>query len=243
MIGSEDMSVPQGGGENQQVQHHDTDDDAVTNSRNDRGVAPDDVDAKGHDDGEHDEVRHGHSGGSEWSVHRLLISLAVTVTCVILCLRLLPVVLFFTQTLFLAFVVLVVTIDHLNPRSEMARALERFGAGRLIAMLAALALFPPLSPDATVAVIRHPWWLIVPHASPDLRLAVAFALLSAVQCAVAMVLMLDAIPPAAVYGSGRRVAAMLPAEIAIGLGRWIDKAEHHYHEKRSRRPARRRAAP
>lgn len=165
------------------------------------------------------------SGSSEKTdvTSQRLISFAVTAACFILSLHQLPISLFFTQAWFIAVVALAMLGGKLRQNEGLARALKAFGNGRLISMLAAVALYPSVPDAITLAILHHPIWLL--SAYGGFRSAFLFAGLAALQCAVATIQLLDSIPAAAVYSGARRLTSLLPSAAANALKRRIDAAE------------------
>lgn len=187
------------------------------------------IDAHPQDEAEQNEVQHGDSSGHRVARagHGSLLSLAVTMVCGILCASLPPVAVFFGPVLVAVALVLAVLCPDLDPRSLLAKLLDTASRGRLVAMLAAVALYP-FSSTVTLS-------LIFGGAAPvGFWLAFAFAMLCAIQTGIALVLMVASIPAQTVIDAMRRGARRLPPGLAGWLLNCAATAEQH---------ANRRAAP
>lgn len=176
------------------------------------GAGP--IGTKHHEKDEPDDVQDDEAAVQRFfnPAHRPSFSLTVTLTCLILCASMPPVAAFFSLT-FVVTMLLLMIFAFLNMEGPWGRTLDILSRGRLIAMLAALALYPPLSIEQTRVFMA----LLTGEAPPGLLPAFAFAMLCAAQTAIALVLMVAAVPPRRVYANLRRVAEMLPA----GMARWL----------------------
>ncbi|MGE4278205.1 MAG: hypothetical protein AB7G62_01375 [Magnetospirillum sp.] len=184
------------------------------------------IGANHHDKDEPDDVQYDEARvqGFLNAVHRPSFSLTVTLTCLILCASVPLVAVFFSLT-FVVTILLLAVLAFLNKDGPWGRTLDILSRGRLIAMLAAVALYPPLSNEQVRAFVAHP---LTGEAPAGLLPALAFAMLCGAQTAIAPILMLEAIPPRRVYATLRRLADALPAGMARWLRHRIALGEHRF---------------
>lgn len=188
------------------------------------GTGP--VSATHHEQDKTDDVQYDEAGvqGLLNAAHRPLLSLTVTLTYLILCASVPLVAAFFSLTLVVVMLVLAV-LAFLTMEGPWGHTLDILSRGRLIAMLAAVALYPPLSLEQVRDFVGHP---LTGEAPAGLLPALAFGMLCAAQTAIATVQMVAAIPPRRVYAALRRVADMLPAGMARWLRHRIVLGEQHF---------------
>lgn len=185
------------------------------------------VGTKHHKDDKAKDIQHDEAGFQRLSsfVHDPLLSLVVTLTCIILCASVPVVAVFFSLTFVCTMTVLAFFGFLLDVESRLGRTLDLLSRGRLIAILAAVALYPPLSLEQLRFFVGLS--MLAGEAPPGLLPAITFAMLCAAQTGIALVLMVTAIPPRRVYAVLRRVADVLPAGMARWLRHRIAQGERH----------------
>lgn len=151
------------------------------------------------------------------TVHGAVLSLVVTVVFVILAMSMPAFTAFLGPALFMTVLVAAFFSDHGGFR--LASRLDAFSRGRLIAMLAAVALYRPPPPALVLFLIHHPLRMFDAGRVLGLWPSLAFALLASVQTGMALAALLTACP--AVTTALLRVAGVLPAAPARWLRRRI----------------------
>lgn len=235
MTGSEHMEFPEDQDQDDHLRHQRADNEAVAGAGGNRGVPASDIDRESDSRAEKKEIEHGGAGGAEivWRIHSRTLSMAVTMTCGMLCALMPPIAMYFGFLFVLLMAPTAIFLDKLGQCPGAMRLLDAVSRGRLVSMMAALALYPSLPAASTLSLLRHPAWVVGISAPPGLLAAFAFALLCCVQCVMAFVLVMESIPLTTVYGVARRLAARLPSVIAGRMGEWIDTAERHNQERRN----------
>lgn len=127
-------------------------------------------------------------------LHELSFSLIVTLTCSILCVSMPLVAVFFGPALLIACMLVTVLVYEAKAHPHWIGALKIFSRGRLVAMLVAVGLYPPLSIDQVRFLMVNPLAMVAGDAPPGLPTAFTFAMLCAMQTGIATVLALEAIP-------------------------------------------------
>jgi hypothetical protein len=184
-----------------------------------------------HDDqDEAQDIQHGKAGVQRFCdpAHRPALSVPVTLICITLCAFLTSLAVIFSLAFVFSVLALTPFADRLKAGSPLDHALDIFSRGRLIAMLAAVALDPQLSAEQVRFLAGLPLHALAEAVPPGLTAALAFTILCAVQTAVAAVLMVQAIPPRRIYAALLRVADMLPAGMAGRMRRRIVLAEQRF---------------
>ena len=215
MSGSENTGLPEKQATSQKSKDHSADDKEQAAAKIIKQIIPADTDTYDQYKQKHGCVQCGchHIGkaGNSFHVH---LSLGATLACIFLCGFVPMAAVFFGPVLLIAGI-LAMIVREIN--IILIGTLDILRRGRLIAMLAAVALYPPLSLEQVRFFMWHPLALLAGDVPPGLLPAFAFAMLCAAQTALATVLMIEAIPPRRVYAALRRVADGLPA----GMARWL----------------------
>lgn len=158
--------------------------------------------------------------------HAPVFSFAVTLACSILCACMPSVAVFFCLLLVLSSMAALVFVCEAKARKRSTAALDIISRGRFIAIVAAVALHPPLTLEQVVFFVGHPLAMLAGNAPPGLGAALTFSMLCAVQTGIALVLALETIPSRRATAFVLGIASILPS----GMGRWlrtrITQADH-----------------